>query len=1242
MKLHLPLCLLAVVCLGASVAKAFSEIPEGYTVVPVSSAGDVAAYLNKGNYAFQSDSSLDMTGWASTTSSDGSAIFQVEGDMKVTAAGSTRTTFFNDKNTVSSLRIENTGAFEMQNGYIKAHTISFSGNGSSSVNIHGSTSTSTGGAITQDTTSSNSGSLVVENQASASFTDNKAQNGGVIYRKYGQLTFDNNKLLNFQNNTATNFGGALYGSYTTLVVTNNEVAVFSGNTATSQAGAIYMQNSPEGTTLSDNGVLKITDNTSKKYGAAFFATVSFDNNTVLDISRNSATNDVGGALYISKKATISNSQVVRFNDNSAYISAYGAKDAAAIYNKGVVTICDNDSVEFRNNTSGCTIYNESNTPSTTTFERNDNLVFSGNEGEDGGVIYSGSTSNIFNVNNNGVVEFIGNSASKSGGVIGGGTTSLSGNREVYFIGNTAGTLGGVVYNSALTISGNDKVVFRNNAHVDATSGKTVLNSIYALSEKLTLCATDETDSITFYDTINASDSRVAVSLNNGGAGRITFSGKYAETDLAARGGNYDVAASRTSVFGQALTVQGGVLEIADSAIVQTSQLSTAAGAAIELNSGTVKGNVYIVSNSALNVSGSSSVTGQLYFYKGADLNITLDASNLSNAALTLGSTLAGDVSSVNFNVNSDDLIDGKYKVMSGNGSAFANAEKGLSWENGALYLTVSGNGNTWHVRDNFTYGEAVENSGSLAISLDGGTMRVTRNLASGVTLASTASTTLELAAGVTLEASALKGLEHTMILSGEGVYNLDDSTAMNNATFANWKGQVRVGDGDNSYTKMDGLDLSKLGERGSSIRLQGVQCSLAADEKTVEADVVLAAGNGIAAVVIDSATAGDSVQFKGAVSSEGAVNFINDAEVEHSYEFSGDVSDWKGQIVSNKGTLNLTYSGDARQIATDVRAADTGSGSVLNLKVQNADTVVFSGVVKDAATWNTKANRTLNVEIDNSGYETIFRNGIQADTVKLSNASTLVAQKENGTARVSVTAHKGAQAQLKTVDVTDTGLALHENNQNGETRGLLENAAVVLGLDAATAVALTADEGSAAAAAVSYTASNIDFKNTMLTAMAGSGVNLSNVSFDAASALKGDGSGMHQLSGAGNVLTLANNPMQVDTQAGTIIYTTSQLAGFTLAGGADLLLDASALDLPAVAYGEYTMSIVLAGFTAEDVTPSVTITGQRWDSVGPVDYSWTTGNVGLVATFTAMVPEPATSTLSLLALAAMVARRRRS
>lgn len=1239
MKLHLPLCLLAVVCLGASVARAFSEIPEGYTVVPVSSAGDVAAYLNTGNHVFQSDSSLDMTGWASTTSaSGGSALFQVEGDMKVTAAGSTRTTFFNGNTTDSSLRIENTGAFEMQNGYIKAHTISFSGNGSSSVNIHGSTSTSTGGAITQATTSSNSGSLVVENQASAVFSDNKASNGGVIYRKYGQLTFDNNKLLDFQNNTATSNGGAIYCmTSATLEVTNNEVAVFSGNSATANGGAIYAATSAAGTTLSNNGVLKITDNSAKQYGAAQFGTVLFDNNTVLDVSRNSSTS-YGGAFYVGTQMTISNSQLVRFNDNKAQ-SQYATQAGGAIQtsSSGKIYIQNNGTVEFRNNLSNCTINNQKSTSIT----GNSHLIIADNSGSDGAFAKSDSGDTV-NIDNNILVEITGNKASGNGGVIAGGVASLCGNKELIFSGNDAGSSGGAIYNSILTISGNDKVVFRNNTRVDATSGKTVLNSIYALEASLVFCATDKTDSITFYDTVyTTGDRNATVSLNKGGAGRITFSGKYAEADLAARGGNYDVTASRTSVFGQALTVQGGVLEIADSAIIQTSMLSTSAGAAIELNSGEVKGNVYIVSNSALNVSGSSSVTGQLYFYEGADLNITLDASNLSNAALTLGSSLAGNVSSVNFNVNSADLIDGKYKVMSGNGSAFANAEKGLSWENGALYLTVSGNGNTWHVRNDFTYGEAVENSGSLAISLDGGTMHLTKGLAAGVTLASTASTTLELAAGVTLEASALRGLDHTMILSGEGVYNLGNSTAMN-ATLSNWKGQVRVGDGDNSYTTMTNLDLAGLGERGSSIRLQSVQGSLADGEKTVEADVVLAAGNGIAAMVINSATAGDSVQFKGAVSSDGAVNFINDAKVEHSYEFSGDVSGWKGQIVSNKGTLNLTYSGDARQIATDVRAADTGSGSVLNLKVQNADTVVFSGVVKDAPTWSTNANRTLNVEIDNSGYETIFRNGIQADTVKLSNASTLVAQKENGTARVSVTAHKGAQAQLKAVDVTDTGLALHENNQNGETRGLMENAAVILGDDTAAAAFLTIDEASAVSAAASYAVSNIDFVNTTLTAMAGSGVTLSNVSFDAASAVKGDGSGMHLLAGQANVLTLANNPMQVDTQAGTIIYTTSQLAGFTLAGGAGLLLDASALDLPAVAYGEYTMSIVLAGFTAEDVTPSVTITGQRWDSVGPVDYSWTTGDVGLMVTFNAMVPEPATSTLSLLALAAMVARRRRS
>lgn len=65
MKLHLPISMLAaILLLCGTQSQAFSEIPEGYTVVPVSSAGDVAAYLNTGNHAFQADSSLDMTGWA--------------------------------------------------------------------------------------------------------------------------------------------------------------------------------------------------------------------------------------------------------------------------------------------------------------------------------------------------------------------------------------------------------------------------------------------------------------------------------------------------------------------------------------------------------------------------------------------------------------------------------------------------------------------------------------------------------------------------------------------------------------------------------------------------------------------------------------------------------------------------------------------------------------------------------------------------------------------------------------------------------------------------------------------------------------------------------------------------------------------------------------------------------------------------------------------------------------------------
>ena len=328
--------------------------------------------------------------------SGGEAFFQVDGDMIVAPANPASNGIFFNGNSTSSIRIETTGKLDVHNATIKAYGITISGNydqktgsGTSSVSFHDITTSATGGAINRI----DSGTLEISNQTVASFTDNKASQGAAIYGRYSSLTFTNNKLLAFENNVATNKtgnGGAIYGQTTTLIVTNNDVARFSGNSATGgTGGALRMNGSPEGTTLSNNGVLEFSDNTAKQGGAAYFTTVLFDHNTILDFSRNSSSS-YGGALYINTKGTISNSGLVRFNDNKAQNSLGYNQAGGAIYNNKSLTISSNDVVEFRNNISNYALYNKG----TATFDANGDLCFIGNEG---GAIFSGGTTNYINI-----------------------------------------------------------------------------------------------------------------------------------------------------------------------------------------------------------------------------------------------------------------------------------------------------------------------------------------------------------------------------------------------------------------------------------------------------------------------------------------------------------------------------------------------------------------------------------------------------------------------------------------------------------------------------------------------------------------------------------------------------------------------------------------------------------------------------------------------------------------------------
>lgn len=1138
------------------------------------------------------------------------------------------------------------------------------------------------------------------------FFDNSAASSATVNPKGSKVVNmkDNDTLL-FTNNTATSSVGGVMGFYSGAQtdISGNGLVSFVGNTAVTNGGVYHDNGSAGLLTFSGNGELQFLNNSatkqsSAKGGVMYVQNANFLNNDLTTFSGNKS-NYHGGAIYIGSKgkvnfsSTDNSADIVRFNNN--YARTYGGvfvlssgsssahpqltfsglaelefhgnttdtstagKSGGVFYTNSyaVVALNDNENIRFSGNCSGGGGVFHGNANAKFQASGNTKLLFTDNHAQCGrGGVFTGAGSTNVSISGNGLVEFSHNSATAAGGVICGGTLSFTNNESLLFRHNTAGEntaesirQGGAIYfdtnvaGGHLTISGNKQVEFRGNAEGSAANGW-LLRSIYAKStaaNEVRLCATNATDSITFYDSVYVGGSLVT-KLNEGGAGRITFSGKYAAADLAALGGNGDVTTSQTSVFDTAITIQGGVLEVADGAVLNTPTLTTASGATTELNSGKISGALVISSGGTLSTTGSNTISSVLSLNAGSLFNVTLGAENLNTAALSTNS-LSG-FGNAGFSINTGDLIDGKYLVLTTNngaGTMPANVN-GLSWEGNNLYLTVSGSDNVWHVREGLTYGTDIENSASQKISLDGGTMRLTKNLASGVALQSTADSTLALQAGVTLKQTQIAGLSHNITLTGEGTYQLGNASAMQASLSAdNWKGEVYVGDTDSSYTAINALDLAQLGNRDSSIRLQGVNGSLASGSSTVAADLVLAAGSNIAAVVIATAEEGDKTHFSGDISSAGAVNFINDATTTHSYEFSGDVSSWNGQIVGNAGTLNLTYSGEADTIATDIRLANTGSGSALNLRVENNRQVVFNGAVADAPTWGTKAGRQMNLEIDNAGNETIFRKGVKADSIRLSSESTLIAQAENSSARISISSATGCSANISAVDVTDSALALHSGDTTA-TRGSIKNAAIVLGDETATVALLSADADALADSPASYTISNIDFANTRIAALSGTMANVSGVSLDADSALLGDGSGYHLLQGSNNTVQLTAGNFVQDAESGTYTYTTSQLLGFTLASGAALSLDADLLSLPVTEEESYTLNILLQGFNAQDVTPNFQITQAAWESYASA-YSWSESSAGAVISFTVnTVPEPTSTALSLVALAALALRRRRS
>ncbi len=440
MKLHLPITLLTAL-LGAFAAQAV-EIPDDYEQIDLRTTNNLDDYTSntaEDKYAFILRTDLDFTPTTNTTWTSSTPLVD-GGNLLFTSAD----------------------GFDLR-------ALSFS-NGSNSVFYQPTT-------LTFDTLSN----LTIKGQGDKPAVDLgefgtlyiRNVNDGVDNPNVADVLFSGNSMKPDANRGY--YGSISAWGYDTVIdISYNGDVVFSGN-ITYQDGAISMLGGV--LNINHNADVTFSANTSRDEGGGAiysYGSLSICNNGDVSISGNSATATAylsrGGGIYSYESLSICNNGDVSISGNSATSSypSYGG----GIYSYGSLSICNNGDVIISGNSA---------TTSTTTSS--DYTTFSR-----GGAIY-GSLSICNNVD----VIISGNSAttstttssdyttSSSGGAIY-GSLSICNNREVIISGNSATTSyttttssdyttsssGGAIYGS-LSICNNREVIISGNSATTTSS-----------------------------------------------------------------------------------------------------------------------------------------------------------------------------------------------------------------------------------------------------------------------------------------------------------------------------------------------------------------------------------------------------------------------------------------------------------------------------------------------------------------------------------------------------------------------------------------------------------------------------------------------------------------------------------------------------------------------------------------------------------------------------------------------------
>lgn len=556
----------------------------------------------------------------------------------------------------------------LASGFRDFRLLSINGNSVSGAN---------GGAISGE----RAAALEIRDNIQVDMCGNSALSGGAVYVRsegdegggwFGSLTLSGNRDMLFDGNTATvGYGGALY--CTAITISDNKGTLkFIDNASQEGGGAIAVETKGFGSRdflrITDNETLVFSRNSAARGGGAIRADgtgrLEITGNQLVSFSGNEVTQSGSGAAILANVATISKNTTLLFQGNvnrsgisGGAVSAYdlemdgngslsftgneGGYEGMAVYVKNILSMCNNDYVEFSRNVgrAGTFANGALYTDRAALISGNGEMVFSGNTAPNGAAGYVSYSS--LSLTGNGSISFTGNT------VTGSSAYPLAGGMFIHVNGNTQ-------------IADNNRIEFRDNLVNDTKTGNTFLRGLYVSgnsSYNLSISASVGQE-ILIYDTamfdycpgMRLNSVKVGADDWQATGGWIVFSGKYAEEDLKKHKKDYsaeELLLSRTSTITAATTLYGGVLSVEDGAVLALNGLDVESGAKLNLSGGAIakspgSGPSYnpqltFKNGAALSLEGANSVSASsLTLETGSRVNLTLTG---SDPALTLDGSL---------------------------------------------------------------------------------------------------------------------------------------------------------------------------------------------------------------------------------------------------------------------------------------------------------------------------------------------------------------------------------------------------------------------------------------------------------------------------------------------------------------------------------------------------------------------------------------------------------------------------